>query len=310
MKLGVIDLGSNTIRLVIYNWNGKKLEKLENVKRKAQSIKYVHQGIMDQDGFNVIIESLKELLMIARIHDTRRINIFATASLRNIKNTQEAKQTIESAIHHPIEILDGVDESLFGFEGMKRTIELPLLGVSVDIGGGSTEITYFKNKQAIQAVSLPIGSLNLYMNQVGDVLPTDDEQTAIRKTIQSHLASVPWLSQVKVDQVIGIGGSARAIVRIHQARYELNQSIFDLTLSQNLVHRIAAMFGDDQFQLSRLILEAVPDRLTTVIPGALILDELMMAVHAQELRVSSAGLREGYLYTRMLEEISHDPAHR
>ena len=309
MKLGVIDLGSNTIRLVIYNWNGKKLEKLHNVKRKAQSIKYVHQGIMDQDGFNVIIETLKELLMIARIHDTRRINIFATASLRNIKNTQEAKQTIESAIHHPIEILDGVDESLFGFEGMKRTIELPLTGISVDIGGGSTEITYFKNKQALQAVSLPIGSLNLYMNQVGDVLPTDEEQVAIRKVIRSHLASIPWISHVKVDQVIGIGGSVRAIVRIHQARYELNQSIFDLTLSQNLVHRIAAMFGDDQFQLSRLILEAVPDRLTTVIPGALILDELMMAVNAQELRVSSAGLREGYLYTRMLEETSHDSAH-
>lgn len=308
MKLGVIDLGSNTIRLVIYNWNGKKLEKLHNVKRKAQSIKYVRHGIMDQDGFNVIIETLKELLMIARIHDTRRINIFATASLRNIKNTLEAKETIESAIHHPIEILDGIDESLFGFEGMKRTIELPLKGVSVDIGGGSTEITFFKNKQAIQAVSIPIGSLNLYMNQVGDVLPTEQEQTAIRQIIRTHLSSIPWLSQVNVDQVIGIGGSVRAIVRIHQARYELNQSIFDLTLSHNLVHRIAAMFGDDQFQLSRLILAAVPDRLTTVIPGALILDELMMVVHAQELRVSSAGLREGYLYTRMLDETTHDTA--
>lgn len=304
MKLGVIDLGSNTIRLVIYNWNGKKLENLYNIKRKAQSIKYVHDGIMDQDGFHVIIDSLKELLMIARVHDTQRLNIFATASLRNIKNTLEAKQAIESAIHHPIEILEGIDESLFGFEGMKRNIDLPLTGISVDIGGGSTEITYFKNKRAVHAISLPIGSLNLYINQISDVLPTKDEQQLIRKIIKSHLIAVPWLSTIKVDQTIGIGGSARAIMRIHQAQHNLNQSIFDMTLSQRIVHNIASTSEEDHLKLSRLILEAAPDRLTTVIPGALILDEIMLAVKAQELRVSSAGLREGYLYTRMLKEIN------
>ena len=102
MKVGVIDLGSNTIRLVIYIWDGIKLEKIHNIKRYAQSIKFVHQGKMDQDGMDVIVQTLKELMMIARIHETQQLNIFATASLRNIENSQETKKYIENLIQHPI----------------------------------------------------------------------------------------------------------------------------------------------------------------------------------------------------------------
>jgi len=301
MKLGIIDLGSNTIRLVIYNWKGNKLEKLLNIKRKAQSIKYIHNDQMDQDGINVIIETLKELLMIARIHDTEEISIFATASLRNITNSNEAKSMIEYAIKFPIEILSGMDESLLGFEGIKRSSKLPLEGISVDIGGGSTEITYYKNEQVINAISIPIGSLSLYGAHVGDVLPTESEHKQIRRHIQEKLSMIEWLDSLHIDRVIGIGGSVRAILRLHQSQNNLKQSIFELSVSSVDIHDLIEQSIKDPLMISKRIFDSVPDRLTTVIPGGLILDEIMSLVHAKELRGSSAGLREGYLYERMLE---------
>ena len=146
MRLGVIDLGSNTIRLVVYKWDGAHLERLYNVKHHTQNIKFVKNALMSKDGLDAIVLSVKELMVIARAYDVEKLNIFATASLRNIKNSSDAVSYIQNEIDYPIDLLDGDEESLLGFDGMRRTINLPLEGISVDIGGASTEITYFKNR--------------------------------------------------------------------------------------------------------------------------------------------------------------------
>ncbi|HET6785420.1 MAG TPA: hypothetical protein VFH18_05315, partial [Erysipelotrichaceae bacterium] len=166
MRLGVIDLGSNTIRLVVYRWDGLHLETLYNIKRQTQSIKYVRNALMSKEGLDSVVLSVKELMVIARAYDVEKLNIFATASLRNIKNSDEAVSYIQNEIDYPLDLLDGNEESLFGFEGMRRTINLPMEGISVDIGGASTEITYFKNNKAVFMGSLPMGSLNLFIQHV------------------------------------------------------------------------------------------------------------------------------------------------
>ena len=147
MRLGVIDLGSNTIRLVVYQWNGHSLDVLENVKHHTRNIKFVRHAQMSKEGLDYIVASVKELMVIARAYDVDHLHIFATASLRNIKNSDDAVSYIENEVEHVIDLLNGDEESLFGFEGMRRNVSLPLEGLSVDIGGASTEITYFKNNK-------------------------------------------------------------------------------------------------------------------------------------------------------------------
>jgi exopolyphosphatase / guanosine-5'-triphosphate,3'-diphosphate pyrophosphatase len=302
MRIGVIDLGSNTIRLVIYIWDGEKLEKIHNIKRYAQSIKFVHQDKMDQDGMDVIVQTVKELMMIARIHETQQLNIFATASLRNIENSHETKEYIEKQIQHPVEILDGLDESLYGFEGIKRSINLPVDGLSIDIGGGSTELTYFRNQLAIQMISIPFGSLNLSLKCVSNVLPSVFEENQIRNIIREQIDRIEWLSDLKINSVIGIGGSVRAIMKLKQAIDNQKDSIYHMQLSAKDVHNISQSFQKDTIGFPKLILQVVPDRLQTVIPGALIIDEIMSTVSAKQLSVSAFGLREGYLFTKVLDK--------
>jgi len=218
MKIGVIDLGSNTIRLVIYVWDGFKLEKIHNIKRNAQSIKFVRFGRMDNDGMDVIVQTLKELMMIAKIHETQQLRIFATASLRNIENSDETKKYIEDRVQHPIEILNGEEESLYGFEGIKRITNLPSEGLSIDIGGGSTELTFFQNATARNLISIPIGSLNLGIKYVSNILPSVAEENQMRSAIRDHLDKIEWLNNVKISDLIGIGGSVRAIMKLQQPK--------------------------------------------------------------------------------------------
>ena len=303
MRLGVIDLGSNTIRLVVYQWNGQSLEVLENVKHHTRNIKFVRHAQMSKEGLDFIVASVKELMVIARAYDTDHLHIFATASFRNIKNSDDAVSYIENEIEHVIDLHNGDEESLFGFEGMRRNVSLPLEGLSVDIGGASTEITYFKNNKAVFMGSLPMGSLNLFIQHVHNVMPTESEQFLIRLDVQNHLDSLVWLSQLNVKNVIGIGGSARAIMRLHQAKYDINTSIYDIHLSKKRVSELANFNMDQRDIETRLILKAIPDRMTTVIPGAIIIDEIMNLIHADDYAVSLYGVREGYLFNRILKDI-------
>ena len=306
MRIGVIDLGSNSIRLVVYYWDGHVISKIQDFKHQAQSIKYVVDQRMTKEGIDNIVTHLKELMVMARAYSVDETRIFATASLRNIVNRKETQDEIENRIMHPIDVLDGNEESLFGFEGMKRVVKLPLEGLSVDIGGGSTEITYFKNNVPIFSDAISVGSLNMYFDHVIDVVPTDFEQIAIRHSIRDQLDRLDWLEGLHVETVIGIGGTARAIMKLHQARYEINTSIYDMTLSSNLVHDYATLNKRNRDSELVLIVSAVPDRLTTVIPGALILDELMRKVEAQAFLISSYGVREGYLVSRILEKSNNE----
>jgi len=302
MRIGIIDLGSNSIRLVIYYWDGIKVEKKQDVKHQGQSIKFIKDQKMSQAGMDSIVTHLKELMVMARAYGIDELRIFATASLRNISNSKEAKAEIENKIMFPIDILNGYEESLFGFEGMKKVVRLPLEGISIDIGGGSSEITYFKNEVAVFTDSIPIGSLSLYLDHVVDVVPNDFEQVAMRHVIQNALDDLVWLDGLKVETIIGIGGTARAVMKLHQARYEINSSIYDMTLSSTIVHGIATLNKRNRTSELSLIVDVIPDRLTTVFPGALILDEVMRKVDAQEYLLSQYGVREGYMFNRILQE--------
>jgi len=302
MKIGIIDLGSNTIRLVIYRWDGSSLIKINNVKRKGQSAKYIENGDLNRTGIDNIIEHLKELLVIARSMDVQEIRIFATASLRNIKNGAQVQIQLEQAIQRKIDILDGEEETLFGFEGMKRTFELPLEGISIDVGGGSTEITHFFHESAVSTISIPIGSLNLYLNHVHDVLPSQSEVSMMRIEIQHALQHIDWLNKLVVKDVIGIGGSSRAMMRLHQLKHDVQASMHDIQLASGIIKGYIEEASTQPNDLIQLLSQHLSDRLSTIIPGMIIIDEIMTLTKAEQFKLSSDGVREGYFYKRILRQ--------
>lgn len=301
MQVSVIDLGSNSIRLVIYKWNGKKLTKIQDVKRQAMSMKYIHHNQMNFEGIENIISTLKELILISKSFGTNDIRIFATAAIRNIENSEIVRKTIENEIRIKIDVLDGTEESILGFEGAKQVIDLPNEGISVDIGGGSTEITYFKDKLPVFSDSIPIGSLNMYLNFVDNVLPTKGEQFLMNLEISNHLNHIDWLSNLSIETVIGIGGSSRAIFKLYKTKNELEDSIYSYILDSETIRDFANIDKDNFNDITKLIINATPERLTTVIPGAMILNQIFKRTQAKYFILSAFGVREGYLFNRVIK---------
>ena len=292
MKIGVIDLGSNSIRLVIYEYVDKQLNKLLNFKHQGKAVLFIKDNKMSDEGVEAIVSSLKQLVFMAKIYELDEFRIFATASLRNIDNSAETVAKIEQQIHHKLEVLSDEEESLFGFAAILRNEELPISGLTIDIGGGSMEIIYFKNRKALYSTSIPVGSLSFATKFVDEVIPTEDEQAEMRKFIRSHYESLPWLKAIQVNTIIGIGGTSRGM-------FKMNKEL-DLEKSDTLKYESVATIANLGYEASKQIINAVPDRLMTMLPGAIMIDELMQLVLASDFRASKMSVREGYIYNRIL----------
>lgn len=292
MKIGVIDLGSNSIRLVIYEYVDKQLNKLLNFKHQGKAVLFIKDNKMSDEGVEAIVSSLKQLVFMAKIYELDEFRIFATASLRNIDNSVETVAKIEQQIHHKLEVLSDEEESLFGFDAILRNEELPISGLTIDIGGGSMEIIYFKNRKALYSTSIPVGSLSFATKFVDEVIPTEDEQAEMRKFIRSHYESLPWLKAIQVNTIIGIGGTSRGMFKMKKE--------LDLEKSDTLKYKSVATIANLGYEASKQIINAVPDRLMTMLPGAIMIDELMQLVLANDFRASKMSVREGYIYNRIL----------
>lgn len=300
MKVGLIDCGANSIRLVVYQVNGDTLIRTLNLKQHTQSALYVVDHKITQEGIELLVTVLDEMIETVEAMNLDYFKIFATDSLRSIDNTKEAVAAIESMIHYPVEVLSDQAETYYGFLGVKKKEKLPQEGLLIDIGGACLELTHFKDEKPIETHVLSIGSLTFYQNHVYELIPNESEQKQMRQDIQSKYESIPWLKDKKIPEIIAIGGSARALLRLTRELNRVPISKTSTTLDQDDVHKLSLL----DIKASKMILKAAPNRLITIVPAAIMLDELMQLVHAKQTYVSDYGVREGYLFNRILTTIN------
>lgn len=117
MTYGVIDVGSNTIRLVIYEVKENRIESLFSNKNTAGLIGYVNDGELSRKGIRKACDVLNSLQKVAAHAQVEKLYVFATASLRNIANTKEAVEEIEKETGLDIDVISGHDEAELDFEG-------------------------------------------------------------------------------------------------------------------------------------------------------------------------------------------------
>ena len=170
MTYGVIDVGSNTIRLVIYEVKENRIESLFSNKNTAGLIGYVNDGELSRKGIRKACDVLNSLQKVAAHAQVEKLYVFATASLRNIANTKEAVEEIEKETGLDIDVISGHDEAELDFEGAAHAQKLKD-GIMVDIGGGSTEVVAFADGKITDAVSLEFGSLSMYKTYVSRLFP-------------------------------------------------------------------------------------------------------------------------------------------
>lgn len=159
MKYAVIDVGSNTVRLCVYDVlcsEKRKFKTIMNRKIMAGLAAYIVDGAFSDEGIAEAILAVKKCIKRASYLSPDRIDVFATAVLRNISNSAQAIAAIEQGAGCSISLLSNADEAHLGFVGASSRGTLDD-GALIDIGGGSTEITVIENGIDVARTSLPQG---------------------------------------------------------------------------------------------------------------------------------------------------------
>ncbi len=303
-RYGIIDFGSNTIRLCIYEvectprkpLQKKDIQTLLNYKVMAGLAAHIKDGAMTEQGIKKAIKTINAHLRRASHFSCERIDVFATAVLRNCTNSREATAAIEAGIDKRITILSNEEEAHLGFLGASLDRYLGI-GTMIDIGGGSTELTHVNNGLDLDKVSIPQGSLSSFASYVSGLLPTTKEVESIAKHFRS-LATKEGASIYSSSQLYGIGGSIRSAAKVYGDLCNDGER-FEYLLPEH-IDDILSLYSKDPDAFARQALHTVPDRIHTFIPGCVIIRELFTLCKADRLDILRYGVREGYLAERVL----------
>lgn len=299
MKYAIVDLGSNTIRLSVYRVLPEGgFDLLFSEKEMAGLVNYISDGILSEAGILRACAALLNFRETLGQLGIEAMRVFATASLRNIRNTEEAVEEIRRRTGAEVEVISGDLEAELGYYGALQTLNLRD-GAMFDIGGGSTELVEVRDGRILRAQSLPMGSLNLFNRHVSGIWPKDKELKAMGKTVAAALQAAN-LPERKATRVCGVGGTARAALKIANVWYQRPAQERRLTPKQ--LDKLAKRLLERDEKARKLVLNVCPDRVHTILPGILLMNAVCGALCGEELYISQYGVREGYLYRRLLRE--------
>lgn len=308
-RIGIIDIGSNSVRLVVYERTASGAHRvIDGSKRPARLSEQMDEiGNLSHLALQELLGTLNHFSMICAHNRTGIIRAVATAAIRNAANRDEVLAAIEAETGLVIELLSGEEEAAYGFLGMINAMDVQD-GFLIDIGGGSTEVSLFQNRELVHSVSFPFGCVSLNKRFAVNGSLTEEGLKALEAAVTEAVKAVPWLRKAPMLPMIGVGGTARAMGKIHQA-------ITKYPFTQNHNYPITGTSADALFEeLYKTPLDKrrkfpglSKDRADVIVPGLAVLRLLYRTVRATHYRICGSGLRDGLFYaTRFPGRPKHD----
>ncbi|MEX2461964.1 MAG: Ppx/GppA phosphatase family protein [Paenibacillaceae bacterium] len=298
-RVGIIDIGSNSIRLVINEETEHGAHHvIDESKDSARlSEKIGPDGILKLEDQQVIAQILNYFRKICEANRTAVIRAVATAAIRNATNSADILRFLIQETGLTVELLSGEEEARLGFLGMINAIDLEE-GFLVDIGGGSTEISLFRDRSLVYSVSFPFGSVNTTKRYTRNGELTPDDIGRIQKMVVTELEKQKsWLHSHKGLALVGLGGTIRSICKIDQRQKKYSLPLthnydMDSTSVDRLVQELSALSLENRKKVEGMS----KDRADIIVPGIVILQTLFRFIGASYYKISGSGIRDGLYY--------------
>lgn len=297
-RTAIIDIGSNSARLVIYEQTslfGFHLICEQKSKVRIGEGAYEKEGYLQPVGIKRAFLALKSFRETIHKYKAQETYCVATSALRDAPNACIFIQWIKDELDIEIQVIEGKSEAKYG--GIAVVNLLPVTdGISIDIGGGSSDISLIEKGKIVDMYSLDIGTVRLKELFFDKQLPISEAKRYIHKALNKLPA------HFKHPFAIGIGGTARTLSRaiMRQSHYPLDKLhafTYD-TLEQRSFFE--AVYTSSAKNLKRFEIES--HRYDTIREGTLIFDEILKHLKAQKIITSSAGVREGVFLSKMLNQ--------
>lgn len=301
-RIGVLDLGSNTTRMIALSYQPHYAFKLiDEIKETVRLIEGASDSNMLQpQPIERAVRALRMFGELARATEIPRIIGVATSAMRDARNQADVLHTISQQTGIDLRVVSGDEEAYYGYLGVLNS--LPLRdGFIVDIGGGSGQISLVRGRGFVRAISAPIGAVRMTERFLHGDPPSKSEWKALEEHIDNLLKQQAWFRLSGSMQLVGLGGTIRNIANIDQKRrgYALDQ-LHAYELTRDRVEEIC----DDLRRKTVRERTDTPglndERADVILGGALVLRQMMRFSGAESLLVCGQGLREGVFYEQFL----------
>ena len=288
MLVAIIDIGSNSVRLVFYDYAKGYPQAIFNEKVTCTLGDELQTGgLLNPAAKDKARQTIKRFAALIKARKPRTLQVLATAAIREAKDGKEFADELSDILGHNVNILSGEEESLYAAYGVIATTWQPC-GIVVDMGGGSTDISYISAKSEAKAItSIAHGSLYFakYLEQHGS------------KKLEEHLQKLlkPLATLENVANIYPVGGSFRAIASHHMARinYPLH-IIHDYELSTQQMKDLREKVDSD-IAANNALIDVPKRRQNGILPAILCLQKIAEISKSNGYIFSSAGIREGAL---------------
>lgn len=292
-RTAVIDIGSNSVRLVVFDGHGRMPSLLFNEKVLAGLGRDLgNGGALSEEAVATATEALRRFRKLADEMNVTDLRTVATAAVRDASNGAEFVAEIER-LGLPVRLLSGDDEAELAALGVLSAIP-DAEGLVGDLGGGSLELARIAGGEVRERASFSLGVLRVAE------LRARKKKGALKHALAKALKSAEWVHECAGQPFYLVGGSWRALARVdmHRTRFPL-PIVHHYTMQPDRPARLVNLLA----HIGALRLKEVPSlasgRIANLPDGAAILSQLVKQIGLGELVVSAYGLREGLLYERL-----------
>ncbi|MBM7867862.1 HD domain-containing protein [Heliobacterium gestii] len=307
-KVGIMDLGSNSVRLMIVGIAPDGSYKLIDEAKEGVRLSE-HMGpeaTLKPIAVERTIEALRLFQHLCQAQGITRTVCVATAAVRQASNQREFLEQVKQATGFDFRVLSGREEAEAAYNGVINTIDIDR-GIIVDIGGGSTEVIRIENRRMVQSISLPFGAVTLTENRLdsarGANRPGDEQVKNLENYLAEQFAAIEWLKDMASPTIVGLGGTVRNLSKIDRKRKKYSLDItHNYRMAPKDVHEIYRSVKTVSLEQRKKIAGLSKDRADIIVAGLAIVSSLISAAQGGELVVSGSGLRDGLFYQYLLRE--------
>jgi exopolyphosphatase/guanosine-5'-triphosphate,3'-diphosphate pyrophosphatase len=294
MRLGVLDVGSNTVHLQVVDAHpGARPSPATNQKVELRLHEYLNkEGEITAEGVALLEESIADAISHAKDFQTEEILAFATSAIRDAKNGKEILDQINKKFEIDLQVLSGDDEAQMTFLAVRRWLGWSSGRLLVlDIGGGSLEIAVGDDERAEATISLPLGASRLTREYL-DSDPHTSKEIKVLETYVFEAIKVSLPEDIMdhiADHFVATSKTFRTLARLGEHWFEDNPKYLKINSLTKMIPKLQDMSNKQRAELPGVS----QSRARQIVAGAIVARTVMEKLHINELEICPWALREG-----------------
>ncbi len=303
-RVAVIDMGSNSFRLVVFQYEPGSWWSLADEIREATRVSagMGEEGVLQPGPMDRALHTAAVFASFLKASGVERVDPVATSAIRDAPNRDELLAEIRERTGLEVRVISGAEETWYGYLAIVNSLTLTD-GFGIDMGGGSVQLMRIKDRQLAEAESLRLGAVRVSEAFLPEEEATTKQIKALRKHVKRTLDEFEWWGQGKSRRLAGLGGTIRNLATAVQKRLEVpDTDVQGFPLTRDALEELIELLASKPAPKRGSVGGIKPDRADVILGGALVVAGAMEHGGFDTLEVTEAGLREGVFFERLLED--------